>query len=56
MKSNHGKAMKMITAAFFLAAAYVLPFLTGQILPVPLLVIPAERLLTKNGYDPGEQT
>ncbi len=40
MKSNHRETMKMILAAFFLAAAYVLPFLTGQIPAVGTMLCP----------------
>ena len=31
MKTQREKILKMVLSAFFLALAYVLPFLTGQI-------------------------
>ena len=40
MKSNHRHTMNMIMAAFFLAAAYVLPFLTGQIPAIGTMLSP----------------
>lgn len=37
---NHNKTIKMILAAFFLALAYVMPFLTGQIPEIGSMLCP----------------
>lgn len=40
MKKNDRKTQKMVLAAFFLALAYVLPFLTGQIPEIGAMLCP----------------
>ena len=37
---NHNKILKMVLAAFFLALAYVMPFLTGQIPEIGAMLCP----------------
>ena len=37
---EHGKILKMVLAALFLALAYVLPFLTGQIPEIGSMLCP----------------
>lgn len=37
---NHNKPLKMVLSAFFLALAYVLPFLTGQIPEIGAMLCP----------------
>ena len=37
---NHNKLLKMILSAFFLALSYVLPFVTGQIPEIGLMLCP----------------
>ena len=40
MMRNHSKIQKMVTAALFLALAYVLPFFTGQIPEIGSMLCP----------------
>ena len=40
MKNNRNRLLKMILAAFFLALAYVMPFLTGQIPEIGAMLCP----------------
>lgn len=37
---NHGKILKMVLAALFMALAYVLPYLTGQIPEIGQMLCP----------------
>ena len=40
MKNNYGKTQKLVLSALFLALAYVLPFLTGQIPEIGAMLCP----------------
>ena len=47
---NHNKILKMVLAALFLALAYVMPFLTGQIAEIGSMLCPMHIPVLLCGY------